>query len=87
MKGSGAFNDQFSVMKAWFRDWSECEQTVALYSLIKKLTIPQAKFLNQVLQQSLADCQDVTHLQNRANDEGWFALSWITVVYHSVSRL
>lgn len=70
MKANSNFREQVGQVTSWFKDWSECEQTVALYSLLKKLTPPQAKFLDQVLQQSLAECADVKQMQKKANDEG-----------------
>ncbi|KAK6997949.1 protein Smaug 1, partial [Biomphalaria glabrata] len=66
---SNSFREQVNIITSWFKDWSECEQTVALYSLLKKSSPVQAKFLDQILQHSLADCVDVKHLEARANDE------------------
>ncbi|KAK7502826.1 hypothetical protein BaRGS_00006076 [Batillaria attramentaria] len=73
MKANSNFRDQVGQVTNWFKEWSECEQTVALYSLLKKLSPAQAKFLDQVLQQSLADCTDVKQLQKKANDEAFVA--------------
>jgi hypothetical protein len=70
MKANTNFREQVGQVTSWFKEWSECEQTVALYSLLKKLTPPQAKFLDQVLQQSLAECTDVKQMQKKANDAG-----------------
>ena len=70
MKANSNFREEVGQVTSWFKGWSECEQTVALYSLLKKLTPPQAKFLQQVLQQSLADCPDVKQMMTKANDEG-----------------
>ncbi|KAI8788050.1 protein Smaug 1 [Biomphalaria glabrata] len=68
---SNSFREQVNIITSWFKDWSECEQTVALYSLLKKSSPVQAKFLDQILQHSLADCVDVKHLEARANDEAY----------------
>ncbi|KAK7104061.1 protein Smaug homolog 1-like [Littorina saxatilis] len=73
MKANSNFREQVGQVTTWFKEWSECEQTVALYSLLKKLTPPQAKFLDQVLQQSLAECTDVKQMQKKANDEVFIA--------------
>ncbi|XP_076463514.1 protein Smaug homolog 1-like isoform X2 [Babylonia areolata] len=73
MKANSNFREQVGQVTSWFKEWSECEQTVALYSLLKKLTPAQAKFLDQVLQQSLAECADVKQMQTKANDEAFIA--------------
>ena len=70
MKVNNNFREQVGQVTSWFREWSECEQTVALYSLLKKLTPQQACFLDQVLQQSLSECSEVKSMQNKANDAG-----------------
>ncbi|GFO35433.1 protein smaug [Plakobranchus ocellatus] len=66
---SNNFREQVALMTSWFKEWNECEQTVALYSLLKKSSPVQAIFLDQVLQQSLAECTDVKQLEAKANDE------------------
>ncbi|KAL8604800.1 hypothetical protein ACOMHN_028428 [Nucella lapillus] len=73
MKANSNFREQVGQVTSWFREWSECEQTVALYSLLKKLTPPQARFLHQVLHQSLADGPDVKQLMAHANDQAFIA--------------
>lgn len=73
MKANSNFREQVGQVTSWFKDWSECEQTVALYSLLKKLTPPQAKFLEQVLQQSLAECSEVKQLHKKANDAAFIS--------------
>ena len=67
---SNNYREQVQMVSSWFKDWSECEQTVALYSLLKKSSPIQARFLDQVLQQSLAECSDVQQWEAKANDEG-----------------
>ncbi|RUS88180.1 hypothetical protein EGW08_004077 [Elysia chlorotica] len=68
---SNNYREQVALMTSWFKEWNECEQTVALYSLLKKSSPVQAIFLDQVLQQSLADCTDVKQLEAKANDEAY----------------
>ncbi|CAG5127001.1 unnamed protein product, partial [Candidula unifasciata] len=70
MKSSN-FREQVALVTAWFKEWNECEQTVALYSLLKKSSPVQAKFMCQLLQQSLAECTDVRQLEAKANDEAF----------------
>ena len=67
MKSTYLFQDQVSIITAWFRTWNECEQTVALYSLINKLTHTQARFLSLVLSESLKDVTELHKLEAQAN--------------------
>nr|XP_033810838.1 protein Smaug homolog 2 isoform X2 [Geotrypetes seraphini] len=61
------FRDQVSVLSGWFKGWNECEQTVALLSLLKRVTRTQARFLQLCLEHSLADCNDIHILESEAN--------------------
>lgn len=55
------------ILVGWFKGWNECEQTVALLSLVKRVTCTQAHFLQLWLEHSLADCDDIHLLELEAN--------------------
>ncbi|XP_049974905.1 protein Smaug homolog 2 isoform X3 [Alexandromys fortis] len=61
------FRDQVGILASWFKGWNECEQTVALLSLLKRVTRTQARFLQLCLEHSLADCNDIHLLESEAN--------------------
>uniref|UniRef100_A0A8U8C315 Uncharacterized protein n=1 Tax=Geospiza parvula TaxID=87175 RepID=A0A8U8C315_GEOPR len=61
------FREQVGIVAGWFRGWSECEQTVALLALLKRVTRTQARFLQLCLEHSLADCPDIHLLEAEAN--------------------
>ncbi|XP_027765050.1 protein Smaug homolog 2-like [Empidonax traillii] len=46
---------------------SECEQTVALLALLKRVTRTQARFLQLCLEHSLQDCPDIHRREAEAN--------------------
>uniref|UniRef100_A0A8D0BRM6 Protein Smaug homolog 1 n=1 Tax=Salvator merianae TaxID=96440 RepID=A0A8D0BRM6_SALMN len=64
------FRDQVGVLAGWFKGWNECEQTVALLSLLKRVSRSQARFLQLCLEHSLADCTELKILENEANSPG-----------------
>ncbi|XP_068766002.1 protein Smaug homolog 2 isoform X1 [Struthio camelus] len=61
------FRDQVGILAGWFKGWNECEQTVALLSLLKRVTRTQARFLQLCLEHSLADCAEIHVLEAEAN--------------------
>uniref|UniRef100_A0A8D0L869 Sterile alpha motif domain containing 4B n=1 Tax=Sphenodon punctatus TaxID=8508 RepID=A0A8D0L869_SPHPU len=61
------FRDQVGILASWFKSWNECEQTVALLSLLKHVTRTQARFLQLCLEHSLADCTEIHILESEAN--------------------
>ncbi|XP_058531153.1 protein Smaug homolog 2 isoform X3 [Ochotona princeps] len=61
------FRDQVGILAGWFKGWNECEQTVALLSLLKRVTRTQARFLQLCLEHSLAECSDLHLLESEAN--------------------
>ncbi|XP_074146875.1 protein Smaug homolog 1 isoform X12 [Sminthopsis crassicaudata] len=64
------FRDQVGVLAGWFKGWNECEQTVALLSLLKRVSRTQARFLQICLEHSLADCTELHILEGEANNPG-----------------
>ncbi|XP_054625593.1 protein Smaug homolog 1 isoform X4 [Dunckerocampus dactyliophorus] len=62
------FRDQVGVLAGWFKGWNECEQTVALLSLLKRVSRTQARFLQLCLEHSLADCTELQVLEADANN-------------------
>jgi hypothetical protein len=67
------FRDQVNAVTNWFKSWNECEQTVALYSLLRKITPTQSRFLAQVLQQSTSECTEVDLLERQANSAAYIS--------------
>lgn len=68
------FRDQINLLTSWFKEWSECEQTVALYTLLKRVNASQARFLDLVLEQTLAESEEYIQLEREANNPGGFFL-------------
>lgn len=64
------FRDQVGILAGWFKGWNECEQTVALLSLLKRITRTQARFLQLCLEHSLADCTEIHIVESEANSAG-----------------
>uniref|UniRef100_A0A4W5RLI7 Protein Smaug homolog 1 n=1 Tax=Hucho hucho TaxID=62062 RepID=A0A4W5RLI7_9TELE len=62
------FRDQVGILGSWFKGWNECEQTVALLSLLKRVSQTQARFLQLCLEHSLADCTELHVLEGEANN-------------------
>ena len=70
MRGNG-FGDKARQLTEWFMAWNSCEQTIALYSLLSKVSATQARFLSLVLEHSLKngyDSKELTRLEEVANN-------------------
>uniref|UniRef100_A0A8C4N2G6 Sterile alpha motif domain containing 4B n=1 Tax=Eptatretus burgeri TaxID=7764 RepID=A0A8C4N2G6_EPTBU len=70
------FRDQVGVLSSWFKAWNECEQTVALLSLLKRVSRTQARFLQLCLDHSLAACTELQSLEREANDPAYVGQWW-----------
>ena len=69
------FRDQVSTLVEWFANWNECEQTIALYTLLKRISTIQARFLSLILEHTFRDDSfEVQVMQRRANDKGKFTV-------------
>lgn len=69
------FRDQVSALVGWFNNWNECEQTIALYTLLKRISNTQAKFLSLILEHTFRDDPvEIQLLQKQANDKGIYAI-------------
>ena len=65
-----AFGDRVKQIGEWFHGWNSCEQTIALYSLLTKVSATQARFLFLVLENALNnghDSQELVRLEKQAN--------------------
>lgn len=64
------FRDQVKTLVEWFGNWNECEQTIALYTLLKRISTIQARFLSLILEHTFReDSFEVQVMQSRANDK------------------
>lgn len=78
MKPGNAFGDRARLLAEWFQDWNSCEQTIALYSLLRKVSATQARFLSLVLEHLLkngGDSQELNRLEKQANNSGSCSLA------------
>lgn len=82
------FRDQVGILTDWFKGWNECEQTVALLSLLKRVSRTQARFLHICLEHWLADCTEIHILEAEANNAGReFFLAVLFILSHYQSLL
>jgi len=70
MKPAHIFRDQVNTVAQWFDQWNDIEQTIACYSLLKRLGPTQARFLSLVLDYTFRDsAYEVQELEKEANCE------------------
>ncbi len=73
---SNAFSDRVRLVSEWFQSWNSCEQTIALYSLLSKVSPTQARFLSLVLEHSLQNgfkSPELAQLEKQANNASEFS--------------
>lgn len=87
MKSNNMFREQVNSVTSWFSSWSECEQTVALYSLLKQVPPLQCRFLVEMLQQRLRDNKEVIKQEEEANDPGFIGKLGNEPKEHAISEL
>ena len=70
MKPAHIFRDQVNTVAQWFDQWNDIEQTIACYSLLKRLGPTQARFLSLVLDYTFRDsAYEVDLFEKEANDK------------------
>ena len=72
-KANMVFREQMFCLSQVWNTWSEVEQVIALYSLVKKLNpVPARFFLNILASSSIPESTDLLASENKANDPGKF---------------
>lgn len=64
------FCEQVTELTRVFSQWNECEQTVVLYALLRRIPTMQARFLAQAVQHSLHSVSDLDMQEINANNPG-----------------
>ncbi|XP_015184329.1 PREDICTED: protein Smaug homolog 1 [Polistes dominula] len=62
------FCEQVGDLTRVFSQWNECEQTVVLYALLRRIPAAQARFLAHAIQHSLHAVSDLDTLELNANN-------------------
>lgn len=66
------FCEQVGELTRVFSQWNECEQTVVLYALLRRIPAVQARFLAQAVQHSLHSVSELDSQELNANNPGNF---------------
>lgn len=87
MKPPHIFREQVNTVAQWFDQWNDIEQTIACYSLLKRLGPTQARFLSLVLDHTFRDsAYEVQGLEEEANGKGFFVDSYCSIfLFNSTS--
>lgn len=64
------FSEQVSELTRLFCSWNECEQTVVLYALLRRIPAVQARFLAQAVQHTLFSVAHLQTQESNANNPG-----------------
>lgn len=64
------FKEQLATVTQWFQQWSDCEQTIALCTLLKHIDSRQARFIEQLLQDLSSTDPNLEDLEHQANNIG-----------------
>jgi len=64
------FNEQVGELTRVFSQWNECEQTVVLYALLRRIPAVQARFLAQAVQHALHSVTELDTKEINANNTG-----------------
>jgi len=64
------FNEQVGELTRVFSQWNECEQTVVLYALLRRIPAVQARFLAQAVQHALHSVTELDTKEINANNAG-----------------
>lgn len=64
------FCEQVGELTRVFSQWNECEQTVVLYALLRRIPAVQARFLAHAVQHSLHSVTELDSQELNANNPG-----------------
>ena len=64
------FCEQVGELTRVFSQWNDCEQTVVLYALLRRIPAVQARFLAHAVQHSLHSVTELDSQELNANNPG-----------------
>lgn len=73
------FCEQVGELTRVFSQWNECEQTVVLYALLRRIPAVQARFLAQAVQHSLHSVSELDTQELNANNSGMKVKNFLLV--------
>lgn len=57
------FGEQIDTVSDFFEKWSDCERTVVIYALLKRLPYSCLKFMQSTIEQTFAQCTCIDQIQ------------------------